>query len=43
MALESNECHKDVEWGVQKMFVKTYINNVKSLIGSISKEAYRAC
>jgi hypothetical protein len=40
MALESNECQNDVEWGVQKMFVKMYINNVKFLRRSISNEAY---
>jgi hypothetical protein len=43
MALESNECQKDVEWGAQEMFVKTYTDNLKFLIGSISDEAYQAC
>jgi hypothetical protein len=43
MALESNECQNDVKWGVQEMLVKTYIDNIKFLIGSISNEAYRAC
>jgi len=43
MALESNECQKDVKWGAQEMFVKAYTNNLKFLTGSISDEAYQAC
>jgi hypothetical protein len=30
MALDSNECQKDVEWGAQEMFVKAYTNNLIS-------------
>jgi hypothetical protein len=40
MALESNECQKDVEWGAQEMFVKVYINNLKFLTRNTSNEAY---
>jgi hypothetical protein len=40
MALESNECQNDVEWGIQ---VKMYIYNVKFFIRNISNEAYQEC
>jgi len=43
MALEINECQNDVEWGVQKMLVKMYIDNINFLIRRISNEAYWAC
>jgi hypothetical protein len=43
MSLESNECQNDVEWGVQEMFVKMYIENIKFLMRSILNEVNRAC
>jgi hypothetical protein len=43
MALESNECQKDVEWGTQEMFVKVYTSNLKFLLWNISDEAYQTC